>query len=85
MIVMLVMPAWALSWQLFNGNSGWLAAEQRNYLLGLIGIGNLGLQIWMMVEGLLLWRRARGVLEEGLPPLPERVSKLKTAAEGTGA
>ena len=85
MVVMLVMPAWALSWQLFNGNSGWLAAEQKNYLLGLIGIGNLGLQIWMMVEGLLLWRRSRGVLEEGLPPLPERVSKLKTAAEGTGA
>ena len=81
MAVMLLMPAWALSWQLFNTNSGWLAAEQKNYLLGAIGLGNLALQAWMMVEGLLLWRRARGVLEEGLPPLPEPAPALQAATD----
>lgn len=74
MIIMLVMPAWALLWQLFNSQSGWLSGEQPNYLLGSIGIGTLALQVWMVIEGALLLPRARGVLEEALPPLPIAVS-----------
>ena len=68
MLIMLIMPAWALSWQLFNSQSGWLTAD-KNYLLGSIGLGTLCLQVWMVVEGLMIWRSARGVLEEALPPL----------------
>ena len=70
MAIMLIMPAWALSWQLFNGETGWLAsADNKNYLLGFIGIGTLCLQVWMIFEGLLLLPRSRGVLEQALPPL----------------
>ena len=68
MLIMLIMPAWALGWQLFNSQSGWLTAD-KNYLLGSIGLGTLCLQVWMVVEGLMIWRAARGVLEEALPPL----------------
>ncbi len=37
----------------------------------LLGIGAIvvALQAWIVVEGLLVWRRAKGVLEEALPPL----------------
>jgi len=81
MVVMLVMPAWALLWQLFNETSGWIwplwemlsgqAAWQWNnfHLLFAIGVATLALQVWMVVEGILLWSRAKGVLEEALPPL----------------
>ena len=70
MAIMLIMPAWALSWQLFNENTGWLVADDnKNYLLGSIGIGTLCLQIWVVIEGVLLLPRSRGVLEEMLPPL----------------
>ena len=71
MAIMLIMPAWALTWQLFNGETGWLASanENPNYLLGSIGIATLCLQVWMIFEGLLLLPRSRGVLEQALPPL----------------
>jgi carbon starvation protein len=69
MVVMLVMPAWALCWQLFDVESGWLVGAEKNYLLGVIGLGALCLQVWMVIEGLMVWRAARGVLEHALPPL----------------
>jgi carbon starvation protein len=31
----------------------------------------LGLEAWMVVEAVLLWPRARGILEDPLPPLAE--------------
>ncbi len=43
---------------------------QQRVLLG-FGAGILFLQIWMMIEALLLWRRVKGVAEPALPPLPE--------------
>ncbi len=68
MSVMLIMPPWAMCWQMFNSQSGWYT--QQNYLLLGIGAAVVALQVWMVIEGLLVWRRARGVLEEALPPLP---------------
>jgi carbon starvation protein len=68
MILMTVMPAWALLWQMFNSDGGWY--WQKNYLLLSIGGVVLVLQVWMVVEGLTIWRHSRGRLEEGLPPLP---------------
>ena len=68
MLLLLIMPAWALSWQMFNSNTGWLR-ENPNYLLGGIGLTVFGLQIWMIIEGALIWKQAKGVLEEPLPPL----------------
>lgn len=68
MLIMIVMPAWALSWQLFNSETGWWWADDEK-LLVCFGIGTLALQAWMLVEALLAWPAARGVLEEALPPL----------------
>jgi carbon starvation protein len=67
MIVMIVLPAWALTWQMFNPESGWWTT--RNYLLASIGGAAMILQLWMVAEAMLAWPRAKGVLEESLPPL----------------
>ncbi|MCH8841023.1 MAG: carbon starvation protein A [Planctomycetes bacterium] len=68
MIAMIVMPVWALCWQMFNGQNGWW--PQGNYLLASIGGATLLLQVWMVAEAIVAWPRAKGVLEEMLPPLP---------------
>ncbi|MEM9658522.1 MAG: carbon starvation CstA 5TM domain-containing protein, partial [Planctomycetota bacterium] len=68
MIAMIFMTAWALLWQLFNAETGWWTTG--NYLLAGIGGAALALQAWMVVEATLAWPRAKGVLEESLPPLP---------------
>ena len=61
MFMMLLMPAWALISKIFMPDTGWLAQE--NWLLVAFGIGTLGLQIWMVIEGVAIWRRVQGVLE----------------------
>ncbi|MEE8452318.1 MAG: carbon starvation protein A [Thermoguttaceae bacterium] len=67
MCLLLVLPAWAMLWQMFNAETGWLLKQ--NWLLLGIGGAIVALQVWMVVEGLLVWRKAKGVLEEALPPL----------------
>lgn len=67
MLLMLLMPAWAMGYQVlydFIPGSKWSLAT--------FGIGILALEAWMIAEGLLTWRAARGVLEVALPPLGER-------------
>jgi carbon starvation protein len=71
MILMIVMPAWAMSWQMFNAETGW--ARNGQYLLAGVGGVTMLLQAWMVVEAALVWPRVRGVLEEALPPLVPRV------------
>jgi carbon starvation protein len=68
MLFMLVMPAWAMVVQIDR----WLNPETPNYLLACIGFCTLALEGWMIVEALLMWPKAKGVLEESLPPLPPR-------------
>jgi carbon starvation protein len=67
MTLMLVMPLWALGWQLFNPATGWALKGQ--YLLTVIGLATIVLQVWMVAEAVLMIPRAKGVLEEALPPL----------------
>lgn len=67
MTLMLVLPVWALLWQMFQPESGW--AFNGRYLLFGIGLATIALQVWMIVEALLMIPRAKGVLEEALPPL----------------
>jgi len=74
MVLLLVMPPWAMLWQMFNSQSGWYGRQ--DYLLLGIGAAVIALQVWMVVEGLLVWRRAKGVLEEALPPLPEKTRQV---------
>ncbi len=64
MIVMLIMPAWAMLWNIFH-DGGWLDAGDT--LLLVFGAATLLVQSWMMVEGILLWPKVRGVLEEQQP------------------
>ena len=61
MMLMLLMPAWAITYDLiFN----WI--PDGNIVLSAFGLGILALQLWMIIEGVMMWRRARGVLE---PPI----------------
>ena len=65
MILMVVLPAWAMISQI----AGWLSQETIDWRLVGIGLFIEVLQVWMIVEGLLMWNRAKGILPEPLPPL----------------
>lgn len=67
---MLLMPAWAMVYQMFLGDAGkpgWVFQDHPNWPLILIAITTLLLEAWMLVEAALLWPRVRGVLEQQLP------------------
>ncbi len=85
MLLMIVMPAWAILWQLFstelvNGKPvGWMWNFKDHLLMGTIGLLSLGLQLWMVLEAIWMWPKAKGVIEEALPPLPLTKSKLQSS------
>ncbi|WP_417388000.1 carbon starvation protein A [Gimesia sp.] len=81
MIVMLIMPAWAMLWNMFNSQSGWAYSANDRHLF-LFGVVVIALQIWMMVEGLLVWSKSKGHLEQQLPELPQ--TRTAVAAASTG-
>lgn len=83
MVAMTVLPFWALSWQLFSPETGWMYplwkmfrdgewAWRTSHLWAGIGLATLALQCWMIIEAFLLWPRAKGVLEDPLPALAVR-------------
>ncbi|KAA0141034.1 carbon starvation protein A [Gimesia chilikensis] len=80
MIVMLIMPAWAMLWNMFNGETGWFYNPEKQHLF-LFGVAVIGLQVWMMIEGLLVWSKSKGHLEEQLPEL----STIRPAVATTSA
>lgn len=64
MVFMLIMPMWAMLWQVFVGgadNPSWLS--QRNWLLVSFALATVALEIWMVVEAVKLFPRAKGVIE----------------------
>ena len=63
-LVMLMMPGWAMAEQI--ATDFW---PSRSWLLLAFGGVILALQLWIMFEALAAWPRAKGVLEEALPPL----------------
>jgi carbon starvation protein len=70
MIFMLIMPVWAMTYQLWEA-PGWLLTAREgfpdhkpNYLLGSIGLATIALEIWMIVEAVKIFPKAKGVLEE---------------------
>lgn len=80
MVIMIVLPAWALIWQLFNGKSGWCWSFGDHKLLASIGLITLALQAWMVLEAIFMWPKAKGVIEDALPPLPiNRANDLQAA------
>ena len=80
MIFMLIMPVWAMTYQLWEA-PGWLLTAREgfpdhkpNYLLGGIGLATIALEIWMIVEAVKIFPKAKGVLgENALDQQPESV------------
>ena len=82
--LMVVLPGWAILWQIFNKSSGWFYpfwhmlwgsaswSWQQSHLLLAFAVTILILQTWMLIEAALLWPRVRGVLETELPPLSRK-------------
>ena len=77
-VFMLVMPAWAMFVQIPK----WIDDEQ--FLLVFIAAAALILEAWMIVEACLAWPRAKGVLEEALPPLTAAATAAETRAASSG-
>lgn len=63
LVLMVVFPASAMFIQI----RGFYA--EGNWLLFALGLFVEALQAWMLLEGALMWKRAKGVLPEPLPPL----------------
>jgi len=78
MVVMLVLPGWAMieltvtDFMVSDAYPLW-----QKWVLSVFGLAITALQVWIMVEALLIWPRARGVLEPSLPPLT-----LEAASDG---
>jgi len=80
MVFMLIMPMWAMIHQLWF-NPGWLLSvkegfpqHEPSYLLGGIGLATIALEIWMIIEAVKLFPKAKGVLEENCLELqPESI------------
>lgn len=63
MIVMLIMPAWALVVDCRR----WV--EGGSWLLAIVGFLMLGLTIWIVIEGLILWKKVRALEEDPFHPV----------------
>jgi carbon starvation protein len=67
-VFMLLLPAWALVYQLFHRSLGaqtsWLA--QGDWVLAGFALVTLAVEIWMIVEALRAWPKIRGIRED--PP-----------------
>ncbi len=70
-VFMLIMPAWAM---LAMIGTWWRA---QSYLLVFVALATIALEIWLIIEALRIWPRARGVLEES-ESAPLRVRETPT-------
>lgn len=83
LVFMLVMPAWAMIWQIFIADAdkpGWLYQDAPNWPLIAIGLATLALEAWMIVEAVLLWPRVRGLVEPQLPGADPTVAAAQAEA-----
>jgi carbon starvation protein len=71
-LFMLVLPASAMITQLFVGDGAWATGAHPKFLLAGFGVAILALEVWIILEAVVAWPRAKGVLETALPPLPSR-------------
>lgn len=62
---MLVLPAWALGYQLFyrslGADSSWLGRQ--DWVLAAFGMATLLVEIWMIIEAVKAWPKVKGILE----------------------
>ncbi|MCH8822562.1 MAG: carbon starvation protein A [Planctomycetes bacterium] len=68
MLFMLVMPAFAMIIQIPK----WISADSPNWTVIIIAIATMALEAWMIIEAIMLWPKARGEIEQALPPLAIR-------------
>ncbi len=61
MILMLILPAWAMILQAFVGEAAWLA--QGNWALVGVAVATLVLEAWMVIEAVRLFPHVKGVVE----------------------
>ncbi len=70
-VLMLLLPCWAMLHQLFiqavGSDKSWV--ELKAWHLVFIAVATIALEIWMIVEAIAAWPKAKGVLEPELPPL----------------
>lgn len=78
MAAMIVIPLWAMLYQLFSSD-GWWAGGQ--YHLVVTGVIILALDVWMFLEAVRMWPKIKGVLEPGLPPEPRGFPVVEVAGE----
>ena len=86
MIFMLIMPLWAMGWQVFIGSADsprWLMPDggATNWTLALIGIASIVIEIWMIVEAMLVLPRVRGIVEPGATDA-QRIGKAPHDVQG---
>ncbi|CAN5802150.1 carbon starvation protein A [soil metagenome] len=87
LIFMLILPAWAMLWQIFvqapGSESSWLA--DRNWILLGVGLVTITLEAWMIVEAILLVPKVKGIREPSIEsePMPARPMAVP-AATGPG-
>ena len=65
MVFMLIMPLWAMVWQLFIGSDdhpSWMS--QGKVLLSVVGLSTIVLELWMIVEAVRLFPKVKGVFQE---------------------
>ncbi len=74
-VFMLIMPAWAMIVQI----PGFVA--EGNLILVFIAAVTLLLEAWLIVEAILMWPRAKGVLEQTLPPLKKELVGTAVVSE----
>ena len=63
-VFMLVLPAVAMVSQLFSGPDAWITGAKPNLVLATVAITTLLLEVWIIIEAIRAWPRAKGVLEE---------------------
>jgi carbon starvation protein len=80
MVFMLIMPLWAMIWQLFVGGAdspSWVAQEK--WTLVFIGLATIVLECWMIIEAVLLFPRAKGILETAAADDPVTLARPSSA------
>ena len=59
-VLMLGLPSWAMLWNTFHPETGWLATG--NYLLCGFGLATQALTIWLIIESVIILQKMRRVM-----------------------
>ena len=68
LVLMLLMPAWAMIDDALIGSRGSSFLENEQWLLLGFALGTLALELWMIIEALLMFPALKGVREAPAPP-----------------